>query len=77
MSDHITSSERWLVSTGTVLLRCPKCRRRKTVSRHNSDPPGTAIVESLCLECTRWEDGGEVTYWDKEGKQILPYQSAR
>lgn len=53
-----------------ITLRCSRCARTKQVAKDPSDPPGTAIVESLCDRC---EDGGnkpETLYYNAQGFQF-------
>ena len=50
-----------------VKLRCPQCKRTKMVTRDESDPAGTAVVDVLCDRC---DDGGgfpETHYYDAKG----------
>lgn len=51
-----------------VTLRCPTCKRTMRVTKDETDPAGTAVVEVLCDRC---DDGGgfpEVHYYDAAGR---------
>ena len=51
-----------------ITLRCPHCKREMMVAAEDTDPPGTAIVETTCDLC---DDGGgfpETHYFDCAGR---------
>jgi hypothetical protein len=51
-----------------ITLRCPSCKRTKKVYKDETDPVGTATVESLCDRC---DDGGnkpDVHYYNALGQ---------
>lgn len=71
------SPDRWQKARDTVKLKCSKCGKWKIVERHKSDLKGTVTVIADCPECSQPGMFEDVTYWDADGKQILPYQSDR
>ena len=51
-----------------LILRCPQCKRTMRATREDTDPPGTAVVETACDRC---DDGGgspETHYYDAAGR---------
>jgi len=61
-------------SSELVLLRCPTCKQKRRVQKHETDPDGTVEVISTCPECDHRRGGGafdDPCYLDKNGKQIL------
>lgn len=50
-----------------ITLRCPKCYRTMAATKHDSDPPGTAVVEAPCPTCDRGGDKPETHYYDANG----------
>lgn len=56
----------------TVTLRCPECKRTKQVTKHETDPPNTAIVEAPCDKCDRGGDKPETMYFDMKDRQLHP-----
>jgi hypothetical protein len=54
----------------SVTLRCPRCTRCATVPRHETDAPGTAIVEYPCHDCHPAPDEA-VHYFDIQGHAII------
>lgn len=54
-----------------VELRCPKCKRTKTIQRDKTDPRKTAVVEVLCPDCDDNGEFPEVLYFDRSGKQLM------
>lgn len=51
-----------------ISLECPACGAKRTVERHNTDPPGTARILSLCHNET--VPGKIFAYFDKDGREI-------
>lgn len=57
-------------SKPTVLLYCPKCKRRQRASVDDTDPPRTATVIIQCPKCV----GGDFDspkYQDASGKELF------
>ena len=52
-----------------IKLRCPCCGKTKSAERDNTDPPGTAVVETTCDECDNG-DFAEVVYYEAHGAQL-------
>jgi len=54
-----------------IQLRCPKCGFSKIVDPDDTDPPHTAVVELLCLNC---ETGtfAAPRYFDIDGNELKP-----
>lgn len=51
-----------------ITLRCPHCKREVTACAEETDPLGTAVVETTCDRC---DDGGgfpETNYYDAGGR---------
>lgn len=53
-----------------VILRCPECKKQRSVDREKSDPPGTVVVETSCLDCHKSGDFENVDYFNVKGEQI-------
>jgi len=59
-----------------VTLRCPECKHEKKVVRAKSDPPGTAVVQFICVNCLNAknaEDNSDVIYFDSDGNQLMVF----
>lgn len=54
----------------TVTLHCPMCGQTKLALKAKTDPPGTVTIHAPCPKCVR-DYYGE-SYYDAEGKQIIP-----
>ena len=54
-----------------VILECPQCERIGTSKPNPTDPARTAKVRMLCPECGKG-DFSLVSYFDADGKQLLP-----
>jgi len=52
-----------------ITLRCPKCKRARTVEREDYDPKNCAVIECSCDRCNHF-DSSTVDYFDAEGRQI-------
>ncbi len=60
-------------SSDMVLLRCPDCKRKRRVQKHETDPRGTVEIILTCPECDHRRGGGtfdDPCYLDKNGKQL-------
>lgn len=52
-----------------VTIYCPKCKRRQSVAKHETDPPNTATV---CIQCPKCNSGDFDTpsYYDAQGREL-------
>jgi hypothetical protein len=53
----------------SIILKCPYCKKEKSIRRKNDDPETATVVEFCCLDCYRGGDE-EKKYLDKEGNTI-------
>ena len=55
-----------------VRIRCPKCKREKSVKRDGIDPDEAEVMEFPCPACR--PDGFEEDprYFDAQGAEIIP-----
>lgn len=52
-----------------VTLRCDKCKRTMRSPKEDTDPSGTAIVESTCDRCDAGGGFPETIYFNRAGQQ--------
>jgi predicted metal-binding protein len=52
-----------------IMLVCTSCGRRKRVPRDPSDPPGLALMQTVCGRCDKSKATAEF-YFDAQGNQI-------
>ncbi len=53
-----------------IELYCPKCKKKKTVTRDKSDPVDAVKLELKCPECFEEGTFESLIYIDKSGKEI-------
>ena len=54
-----------------VTMRCLTCKKETRVRKHETDPEGTAIVQSKCPDCDRSGNLSEgVRYFDAHGQEL-------
>jgi hypothetical protein len=52
-------------------LRCPKCLRKGSASRDETDPPNAVLAVIICPKCDKG-DFNEPEYWDANNCWIDP-----
>lgn len=54
----------------TVTLKCPACKRTKSVDLEDYDPPGTKLVVTKCPNCFESGDFTEIQFFDSDGRGL-------